>query len=1096
MPVCPRCGTENPPTAGFCSTCGARVGEAGAGYGPERKVVSILFVDLVGFTGRAELLDPEDVGRLLTPYYGRVRAELERFGGTVEKFIGDAVMAIFGAPVAHEDDPERAVRAAFAVRDVIGELNAADPEHDLRVRIGIATGEMLIDLGADPARGESTVAGDVANTAARLQQTAPAGAIVVGAATHEATAGVVEYRRLEPVDAKGKREPVEAWEATAVPARHLSSRPSTRRVPLVGRLAELELLLTTAEQARRDRSVHHVTFVGDPGLGKSRLLWELHEGLDATGEPFSWRQGRCLPYGAGVTFWAFAEIVKSQAGILETDPAEVAAERLAASVAAAVADTAEAEWVERHLRPLVGLGGEPGDRRESFAAWLRFVGGVADTCGLLLLAFEDLHWADDGMLDLVEHLAEWGTDVPLAIVCTARPELLERRPEWRGVTTLQPLPAEETVRLLGSLLAGTPVRGEVWPRLLARTAGNPLYAEEYARMLLDRPSESELPLPESLQALIAARLDALSREGKALLQDAAVVGKAFWIGALAHVGSLDRESVGERLHELAHKGLVHPELRTAVADEDQYAFVHVLIRDIAYAQIPRARRAEKHRLAAEWITALAPDRAANLAEMTAHHYASALEYARLSRQPMGDLADEARGALRSAGDHTLSLNAFTAATRFYDDALALWPPEDPDEPRVRLMLGIARFRAEGAGREDLERASDGLLALGDREAAAEASVLLAELRFRQGDLEGAFALLERAEELLADEPASRQKAYVLSTLSRFRAAAYESDEAIRLGRQALSMAEELGLDEIRAHALNNIGLARVTLGDRGGLTDLEQSVSISEAIGSLESVRGYLNLGTTLAHLGDLERAFAVHADGRRAAERFGDATGIRWLAVERLFECYWRGRWDEGVAAADELLAETAGSPDYYTELGPRNVRGWIRLARGDVTGADEDSARLIELGREVGYPQALFPALALRARVLAAAGRDEDAHAHAEELLEAWRQSTVETAYFWTADLAFALSMLGRGDELVATARNVAASTPWLDAAVAFAGGDEVEAAGGYFAIGSLPDEAFARLRAAEGRSAAEAFVRRVGADGYRPVAKAPADPRPASS
>ena len=427
----------------------------------------------------------------------------------------------------------------------------------------------------------------------------------------------------------------------------------------------------------------------------------------------------------------------------------------------------------------------------------------------------------------------------------------------------------------------------------------------------------------------------------------------------------------------------------------------------------------------------------------------------------------------------LSLNAFVAAMRFYERALALWPGEDADEPHVRFRLGVARFRAEAGGGEELENARARLLESGDLEVAAEADVLLAELAFRQGDLADAFARLERAVELLADEPPSRQKAYVLSTLSRFRAAAYESEEAIRLGREALAMAGALGLDEIRAHALNNIGLARVTLGDRDGVRDLEQSVEISDETGSLESVRGRLNLGTTLAHLGDLERAFAVHADGRRAAERFGDATGIRWFAIERLFECYWRGLWDEGITASAALLAEVEGAADYYTELGARLVRGWIRLGRGDLRAAKEDVVPYVELGREVRYPQALFPALALGARVFAAAGDADTAAAHADELLTAWRASTAHTATYWTADLAFALVELGRGRELVEAAAGVAHPTPWLEAASAFAGGDETAAADRYAAIGSLPDEAYARLLA--GGDAADAFVRRVGAAGY---------------
>ena len=311
---------------------------------------------------------------------------------------------------------------------------------------------------------------------------------------------------------------------------------------------------------------------------------------------------------------------------------------------------------------------------------------------------------------------------------------------------------------------------------------------------------------------------------------------------------------------------------SAVAGETQFAFSHGLIRDITYGQIPRSRRTEKHRLAGDWVAALAPDRASNLAEMTAHHYASALEYARLSGQPSEELSRHARGALQAAGEHASQLNAFAQAERFYADALALVPDGDAEAASLRFHLGTARFRAEGGGSADLEQAHSLLLAEGDVERAAEADVLLAELRFRQGDVDGAFGRLEAAAASLEDAPPSRPKALVLSSLSRFRAAEYEAVEAIRLGEEALAMAEQLEEDEIRAHALNNIGLARVTLGDAGGVADLERSVEISAAVGSVESIRGYLNLGTTLAHLGNLDRAYAVHADGRRAAERLGDA--------------------------------------------------------------------------------------------------------------------------------------------------------------------------------------------------------------------------------
>jgi tetratricopeptide (TPR) repeat protein len=837
-------------------------------------------------------------------------------------------------------------------------------------------------------------------------------------------------------------------------------------------------LRTRIDSARSSGTLQAVTLVGEPGVGKSRLLVELQRSLTSAGAQLVWRRGRCLPYGAGLSFWAFAEIVKAQAGILETDRAGVAAERLQAAVAAVVPDPREAAWVERHLRPLVGLEGESGDRRESFAAWRRFVEGVAGTCGLLVLAVEDLQWADDGLLDLLEHIVEWGGEAPVALLCTARPEFLERRKDWPGVQLVDPLSPAATVELLGALLKGTAVTGEVWSRLLSQTGGNPLYAEEYAHMLVEGAPEGELPLPESVHALIAARLDVLGREAKAVLQDAAVVGKEFWVSPLAKLATLPRKTVEERVDELERKGFVRSQPHSSVADEPEYAFSHVLIRDIAYSQIPRSRRTEKHRLTADWIAALAPDRASNLAEMTAHHYASALEYARLSGQPAEELTTHAKDALMAAGDHAFQLSAFGSAETFYADALELMPPGDPEEAVLRLRLGRARFRAEAGGADELERAHELLLEAGDVRRAASADVMLAELRFRQGDVDGAFGRLEASASRLAGDEPSRQKALVLSSLSRFRAAEGESEDAIRLGTEALAMAEALELDEIRAHALNNIGMARVTLGDAEGVVDLERSVEISAAVGSVESVRGHLNLGTTLNHLGQLDRAFAVHADGRRLAERLGDAIGIRWFAVERLFECYWTGWWDEAAASAEELLAAVEGPSDYYTELGARQVRGWIRLGRGDIDGALEDAERYVALGREVQYPQALYPALALAARTRGAGGDAAAATELAHELLESWGHSTVETAGFWTADLTFALAALGRGDELVEVGQRVANPTPWLDAACAFAAGDAATAADRYATIGSLPDEAYARLRAGRG---ADDFVRRVGAVGY---------------
>jgi predicted ATPase len=470
----------------------------------------------------------------------------------------------------------------------------------------VSTGEAFVDLGASAETGEGMAAGDVVVTCFRLQQAAAPGSILVGEVTYRATQRTIDYEERGPVAVKGKQEPLRAW--TAVAPRDAAALPRAR---LVGRDAELSHLrsLVLADDSAGPRLV---TLIGSPGLGKSRLLLELRESLGDGAEPVVWLQGRCLAYGGGISFSAFAEIVKSRAHILESDAAEIVEVKLVDAVAAIVEDEATRVWTEAYLRPLVGLEGAErlsGDRRgEAFWAWRRFVESIAAR-GPVVLAVEDIHWADDGLLDFVEHLGRWLSEGPLTIVCTAQPELTERRPAWPGLIQLEPLSTEDTAELVGQLLGATQIRSDVHRELLARSAGNPLYAEEFVRMLQERQDDEGLPLPETIQAIIAGRLDRLHPEAKDVLRNAAVVGTGFWVGAIAHVSGLHPEQIERRLGELQWKELVRPQPRTAVADESQYAFWHVLVRDVAYSQIPHAARAQKHRAAAEWIEPLAPGRA-------------------------------------------------------------------------------------------------------------------------------------------------------------------------------------------------------------------------------------------------------------------------------------------------------------------------------------------------------------------------------------------------------------------------------------------------------------------------------------------------------
>src|SRR5712692_6661469 len=476
----------------------------------ERKVVTVLFADLVGFTARAEELDPEDVEAVLRPYHERLRGELERFGGTVEKFIGDAVMALFGAPIAHEDDPERAVRAALAIRDW------ARGEDAVQVRIAVNTGEALINLDARPEAGEGMAAGDVVNTTARLQSAAPVNGVIVGETTYRATQQVIDYRDADSVEAKGKAEPLRVWEAIEPRSRAETEAVSTHG-PLVGREHELDQLVDALTRARREHSPQLVTVVGVPGIGKSRVVSELFAVVDADPEIIFWRHGRSLPYGDGVTFWAVSEMVKAQAGILETDTAEDAGAKLRSTLDELV-DESERDRLEVNLRPLVGLAGEVeagGDRRsESFSAWRHFFEALAERRPLVLI-FEDLHWADDDLLDFVDELADWVEGVPMLLLCTARPELFDRRPGWGGgkrnaaTISLSPLDADDTARLIAALLDRSVLPAETQAALLARAGGNPLYAEQFVRMLSER-GEIQGELPENVQGIIAARLDSLA----------------------------------------------------------------------------------------------------------------------------------------------------------------------------------------------------------------------------------------------------------------------------------------------------------------------------------------------------------------------------------------------------------------------------------------------------------------------------------------------------------------------------------------------------------------------------------------------------------
>ncbi|MDX6478903.1 MAG: hypothetical protein QOG29_1490, partial [Gaiellaceae bacterium] len=917
---------------------------------------------------------------------------------------------------------------------------------------------------------------------------APVDGILVGEATYRATSNAIEYRPADPVEAKGKAEPVTVWEAVSAKSRFGLDVEQQLRSELVGRERELSLLVDALAACRSELSPQLITLVGVPGIGKSRLVAELFQVVDRDPDLIWWRQGRSLPYGEGLSYWALGEIAKAQAGILETDDEATAETKLHAMIEEVLSDSGEKEWVEGHLRPLVGLGStlESGsDRRsEAFSAWRRLLEALAEHRPLVLV-FEDLHWSDEGLLDFVDYLADWASGVPLLVVCTARPELLDRRPGWGGgkrnaaTVSISPLSELETGQLLGSLLDQMLLPAEIQSAVLARAEGNPLYAEEYVRMLQDRgflvhgtggwrlSVDEELPLPETVQGMIAARLDALAPAEKELVQDAAVLGKVFWPGALEGIGLREPREVEEVLHTLERKEFVRRERRSAVAGETQYAFLHLLVRDVAYGQIPRASRVDKHRLAAEWIESLSSERSEDRAEMLAHHYREALSLAGSAGVDVEALRRPASIAFAEAAERAWALNSWKAAIEFAKAAVEL-VDDDAKRPELHLLISRATFLAGGDDLENTVAARDGFQALGELDRAAEAEMLLSELYWLRGVGEASNDHGRRAVELVEALPPSRSKAFVLAQRARHQQIAGFPDEAMALAQEALPMAEQLRLDALTGHVLNTIGMNRVHRGDEGGLADLERSAELAEATNSVDDIhRAYNNLANMGWHLARLDAADDYLERARQVDERYGNANGLLWLEGESMLGHDIRGNWDEALALAERIIELAATRPHYH--LGPaRVVRARVFAGRGDTAAAVAESEQVLTMARSVKDPQFLGPALAMHARVLAAAGDRAAADQMIDEVL---RDHDVEQGWFF--DLPVLLAELGREAEFLTATANPVTSTPWLEAGRAVATGDLTGAAAIYGEIGAREQEAKARLLAAaelvrEGRRA----------------------------
>ncbi len=986
MVVCPACGEQNPERARFCLNCAAPLSALPTARVEERKVVTVLFCDLVGFTARAEQADPEDVRQILDRYQARLRREIERFDGNVEKFIGDAVMAVFGAPVAHEDDAERGVRAALRILDAVAELNEAQPGLDLAVRIGVNTGQAVVAIAGASAQGHGMVTGDIVNTASRLQGVAPEGGIVVGAATYRATHGQIEYHELEPVALKGKAEPQPLWRALSARSRYGVDVDQRASTPFLGRSAELGLLRAALDRAVSESAVQLVTVTGEPGAGKSRLLWEFHTGLDDDpGIVVSWRQGRCLPYGEGITYWALGEMVKGQAGILESDGPDVAAAKLTIAVAAVLDDRSQAEWLETRLASLVGVPAEPAERSESFAAWRAFLEAIAGR-GPLVLVFEDLHWADDALVAFVDHLVDWATEVPILVVCTARPELYERHAGWAGGKrnatnlALSRLSDEDTVRLVFALLAQVALPAEIQQALIERAGGNPLFAEEYVRMLLDREilirrgrtismaADAAIPLPETIQASIAARLDTLPAARKALLQNAAVIGKVFWSGALASMEGISEAAVNDGLHDLSRRELVRRSRTSSVAGQAEYTFWHALVRDVAYSQIPRAARVDKHEAAAIWMRATAGERASDVAELLAYHYEQALSLA--SSAGLDDavvrLHPRALEALSLAGDRAMALDS-RKAYQFYRRALELSSPGSAE--RGRLLIGAVNSGSGsfgGSGGLDpteaeamLGEAVEAFRVAGESRAWGRALTILSRHLWFRGVPEASRRTLTEAIAVLEAAPASRELAEAYAETAGRDLLSGHMVSGQGWSAKALTLADAVGARDVYARALQFRGTFRVVLdGDEGGLQDLRDALTLALETGELAVIEpGYDNLADFLTDMEGPEAGLAMYQEGIEFLRRRGGAA--LWERGESTWPLYALGRWDEVIRVTDELLEadRQAGTTQLTGLVAPEKAR--ILTYRGRPDEAWALISPYLPRARDILDPQILVRSL-----------------------------------------------------------------------------------------------------------------------------------------
>jgi class 3 adenylate cyclase len=960
--TCTVCGTANPPGTKFCGECGnAMAGDAAtaAATAPtanpeataERRLVSVLFADLVGFTTFSEGRDAEETRELLTRYFEIARGIIERHGGTVEKFIGDAVMAVWGAPTAHEDDAERAVRAAL---ELVGAVPAiAEDAIQIQARAGVLTGEAAVTLGA---MHQGMVAGDLVNTASRLQSVAAPGTVLVGEATYRAASTAIAFEPAGDHSLKGKASPIPAWRAIAVVARRGGQgRTATLEPPFVGRDEELRILKDLLDTTQREGKSRLATVIGQAGIGKTRLTWEFEKYLDGVVDPVYWLEGRSPAYGEGISYWALVEMVRRRAGISEADDAATARPKLLAMLDEFITDADERRWIEPRIAGLLGLEELPSEGREElFSAWRTLFERIAAIAPAVLV-FTDLQWADQGMLDFVEDLLRWARTSPILVVAQARPELLERRPDFgssvRSATriTLEPLSDADMRALLEGLVPGLPPAA--LKQIVERAEGIPLYAVETVRMLLDREQlvadegryrlsgEGELAtlgVPETLQALIASRLDANQPEDRALLQDASVLGQSFTIEALAAVAGVEPSVLADRLERLVLRQLLIVEVDPRSPERGQYQFVQAVVREVAYASLAKADRRARHIAAARYLEALDDEETAGV---LASHYLLAHQASRPGAEADA-LAAQARITLQAAAERAATLHSDAQAIGYLEQALTVTP-----DPADQALLHLrASESGEIADRDSALRhaaaAHELYRSLGDAHGALTAGTWLGRHQTSARTEPQAIATLEAAIAESTSIAESPEYAAALAELSRVYMLTRRDADAIATADRALELASRHNLSRPIVEALINKGTALMTLGRaveseavlRGAMAVADRQGLVTAAL------RARNNLSTFYAD-DDLREGVALVREGYALAVRYGSGPFLSYFLISLATLSIATGDWG---AWLDEIGAlEEAGRMTSFHQSSLATIRSQLAALRGDDELADAERAK-----------------------------------------------------------------------------------------------------------------------------------------------------------